>query len=62
MKKKVRAEYKHYISFKKDMQLTFLFSDRERCFSVVDSPELAGVAATADGDDLSNVPAGIVLD
>lgn len=44
------------------MYLTFLFSDRARCLSGVDSPELAGVAATADGDDLSKVPAGIVFD
>lgn len=63
MRKKLKAEYKHDISLKKKvMQLTFLFSDRVRCLSGVDSPELAGVAATADGDDLSKVPAGIVLD
>lgn len=37
---------------------TFLFSDTVRGFSGVDSP-LAGVAATADGDVLSKVPAGI---
>lgn len=37
---------------------TFLLSDRARGFSGVDSP-LAGVAATADGEDLSRVPAGI---
>lgn len=42
-------------------KVTFLFSDRARCFSGVDSPERAGVAATAEGDDLSKVPAGIVL-
>lgn len=41
-------------------KVTFLFSDRARCFSGVGSPELAGVAATAEGDDLSKVPAGIV--
>lgn len=37
---------------------TFLLSGRVRGFSGVDSP-LAGVAATADGEDLSRVPAGI---
>lgn len=37
---------------------TFLLSDSVRGFSGVDSPP-AGVAATADGEDLSRVPAGI---
>lgn len=37
---------------------TFLLSDRVRGFSGVDSP-LAGVAATADGEDRSREPAGI---